>query len=102
LHLHPKGSETFYIVEGYYEFILDGNSVIGKPGDVIFVPTEVPHRFVVGDKKGHALVISPPELEFYFFKVSELLNKDEVSYETEADIGKQYGQVFLDSTKHWK
>jgi quercetin dioxygenase-like cupin family protein len=25
LHIHPKGSETFYIVEGNYEFILDGN-----------------------------------------------------------------------------
>ena len=27
LHIHPKGSETFYIVEGDYEFILDGKSV---------------------------------------------------------------------------
>ena len=102
LHIHPKGSETFYIVEGSYEFILDGNSIMGKPGDVIFVPKEVPHRFVVGEKRGHALVISPPNLEFYFFKVSELLEKGEVAYETESSIGKQYGQVFLDNTKHWK
>jgi len=102
LHIHPKGPETFYIVEGDYEFILDGKSVMGKPGDIIFVPKEAPHRFVVGHKGGHALVISPPELEFYFFKVSELLDKGEVSYETESSIGKQYGQVFLDNTKHWK
>jgi mannose-6-phosphate isomerase-like protein (cupin superfamily) len=101
--LHMQGSETFYIVEGDYEFILDGKSVVGKPGDVIFVPKEVPHRFVVGDQGGHALVISPPELEFYFFKVSELLlDKGEISYEKESSLGKQYGQVFLDSTKHWK
>jgi quercetin dioxygenase-like cupin family protein len=102
LHIHPKGSETFYIVEGDYEFISDGKSVTGKPGDVIFVPKGSPHRFVVGYKGGHALVISPPELEFYFFKVSELLDKGDVSYETESTIGKQYGQVFLDNTKHWK
>jgi quercetin dioxygenase-like cupin family protein len=102
LHTHPKGSETFYIVEGDYEFILDGKSVTGKLGDVIFVPKDVPHRFVVGCKGGHDLVISPPELEFYFFKVSELLDKGKVSYETESSIGKQYGQVFLDNTKHWK
>jgi quercetin dioxygenase-like cupin family protein len=88
LHIHPKGSETFYIVEGNYEFILDGKSVRGKPEDVIFVPKGSPHRFVVGDKGGHALVISPPELEFYFFKVSELLDKAQVSYETESIIGK--------------
>jgi quercetin dioxygenase-like cupin family protein len=82
LHIHPKGSETFYIVDGDYEFILDGKSVTGKPGDIIFVPKEIPHKFVVGHKGGHALVISPPELEFYFFKVSELLDEGEVSYET--------------------
>jgi mannose-6-phosphate isomerase-like protein (cupin superfamily) len=55
LHIHPKGSETFYIVEGNYEFILDRKSVMGKPGDIIFVPKEAPHR-----------------LEFYFFKVNYL------------------------------
>jgi len=102
LHIHPKGSETFYIVEGDYEFILDGKSVTGKPGDLIFVPKGAPHRFIVGSKGGHALVISPPELEFYFFKVSELLARGEVSYETESSIGKHYGQVFLDNTQHWK
>ncbi|NOJ28809.1 MAG: hypothetical protein DA328_01415 [Nitrososphaeraceae archaeon] len=102
LHMHPKGPETFYIVEGYYNFILNGKSIAGRPGDLIFVPKETPHRFVVGDKGGHALVISPPELEFYFFKISELLEKGEVSYETESRIGGQFGQIFLDNTQHWK
>ena len=101
-HMHPKGSETFYIIEGDYEFILDEKPLTGKPGDVIFVPKGTPHRFVVGYKGGHALVISPPELEFYFLKVSELLDKGGVSHMTESNIGKQYGQVFLDSTNHWK
>ena len=68
---------------------------MGKPGDIIFVPKGSPHRFDVGYKDGHAFVISPPELEFYFFKVSELLDKSEVSYKTESSIGKQYDQVFL-------
>jgi quercetin dioxygenase-like cupin family protein len=102
LHMHPKGSETFYIIEGDYEFILDEKSLTGEPGDVIFVPKGTPHRFVVGYKGGHALVISPPELEFYFFNVGELLDKGKVSHMTESKIGKQYGQVFLDSTNHWK
>ncbi len=101
-HMHPNGSETFYIIEGDYEFILDGKVIKGKAGDVIFIPKGIPHRFTVGQKGGHALVISPPELEFYFFKVSELLGKGEVSYETESNIGEQYGQVFIDYTKHWK
>ena len=40
-HIHPKGSETFYIVEGDYKFILEGNSVTGKPGDIIFVSQRI-------------------------------------------------------------
>ncbi len=101
LHTHPKGSETFYIIDGDYRLILDGKSIEGKPGDTIFVPKKTPHRFEVGPKGGHAIVISPPELEFYFFKVGELLGKRQVSYE-ESNIGKMYGQVFLDDTKHWR
>lgn len=102
LHKHPRGSETFYIVEGDYIFVLDGKSVGGKPGDTICVPKETPHRFEVGPKGGHAIVISPPELEFYFFNVSELLSIGEVSYEEETYMGARYGQVFLDNAKHWK
>lgn len=102
LHMHPKGPETFCIVDGNYEFILDGKSTFGKSGDVIFVPKGVPHRFIVGPQGGRAIVISPPGLEFYFFKVSELLDKDEVSYEVESNIGEQHGQIFLDNAKHWK
>ncbi|TVP41575.1 cupin domain-containing protein [Candidatus Nitrosocosmicus arcticus] len=40
IHVHPKGSETFYIIEGDYEFILDGRVVTGKAGDVIFIQKE--------------------------------------------------------------
>ncbi len=102
LHTHPKGPETFYIIDGDYEFTLDDKTIMAKAGDVIIVPKGAPHRFATGKKGGHAFVISPPELEFYFWKVGQLLAKGDVSFETESKIAKQYGQVFLDSTKHWK
>ncbi|MDN5846752.1 MAG: cupin domain-containing protein [Candidatus Nitrosocosmicus sp.] len=68
--MQPKSLETFYIIEVTCEFILNDKMVLGKAGDVIFFPKETPHRFEVGHKGGHSLVISPPELEFYFFKVN--------------------------------
>jgi quercetin dioxygenase-like cupin family protein len=37
LHMHPLGPETFYIIEGEYEFVLNEKSLIGKSGDTIFV-----------------------------------------------------------------
>jgi len=101
LHTHPKGSETFYIVDGNYRFIVDGKLIESKPGDTVHVPKDIPHRFEVGAEGGHAIVISPPELELYFFKVGELLTKGQISYEEESTIGKKYGQVFLDNAKHW-
>jgi quercetin dioxygenase-like cupin family protein len=102
LHMHPWGAEAFYILDGRYEFTLDGNSIMGKPEDTILVPKGTPHKFSVGSKGGHALVISPPNLEFYFFRVSELLKKGEVSYANESSIGKEFGQVFLEDSNHWK
>ena len=60
LHKHPRGPESFYIIDGDYDFVLDERSIGGKPGDTIFVPKETPHRFEVRSKGGHAIVISPP------------------------------------------
>jgi len=102
LHMHPKGAETFCIIEGDYEFFLGDKSIMGKVGDIISAPKGDPHRFVSGKKGGHIISISPPDLEFYFWEVGKLLAKGEVSFETESSIGKKYGQVFLDDTKHWK
>jgi len=102
LHIHPQGPETFYIIEGNYEFILDDKSIMAKSGDVIFVPKNASHRFVAGKNGGHIIVISPPQLEFYFWEISKLLDKGKISFETESNIAKQYGQIFLDNTKHWK
>jgi quercetin dioxygenase-like cupin family protein len=101
LHMHPRGSETFFVIDGDYEFVLDNKPITVKTGGVISIPKGVPHRFLVGSNGGRVIIISPPELEHYFSKVSELLAKDEVSWKTELDIANQHGQIFLDNAKHW-
>ena len=100
-HRHPVGPETFFIVEGDYEFFLNDDSIKAKAGDVVCVPTNVTHRFVTGSNGGHVLVVSPPNLEFYFWEVSQLLAKEDVSFEKESEIGKKFGQIFIDGSKHW-
>ncbi|MGI9566059.1 MAG: cupin domain-containing protein [Nitrosopumilus sp.] len=100
-HQHPAGPETFSILDGDYEFFLNGESIKAKAGDVICVPTGASHRFVTGHNGGHVIVISPLNLEFYFWEVSQLLAKGDVSFEQESEIGKKYGQIFLDGSKHW-
>lgn len=101
LHLHPRGIESFYIIEGEYRFVLENKTLDAKTGDVVVVPKDTPHKFTVGTSGGKVLIISPPELENYFLQVSELLTKGNVAWETESDIARQYGQVFLENTNHW-
>ena len=101
LHMHPRGPETFYVVEGDYEFFLNDQSILANPGDVMCVPADSPHRFVAGKNGGHVIVSSPPNLEFYFWDVGQLLKKGAVSYEQESLIARKYGQIFLEDTKHW-
>ena len=100
-HQHPAGPETFHIVEGNYEFFLNGESIMAKAGDTVCVPIGALHRFVTGEKGGHVIVISPPNLEFYFWDVSKLLSERKVTFEEESEIGKKYGQIFSDGSKHW-
>ena len=100
-HQHPAGPETFCVVDGDYEFFLIDEMINTKAGDIICIPSGASHRFVTGSKGGHVIVISPPNLEFYFWEVSQLLAKGAVSFDQESHIGKKYGQVFLDDSKHW-
>lgn len=63
--MHSKGSDTYYIIEKDFRFILDGKLVFGNSGDTIIFPKGTPHRFVVGHKGGSTLVISHPKLDLF-------------------------------------
>ena len=102
LHVHPRGNECFYIVKGKYKFVLENKVIDATSGDVVFVPQGVPHKFTVGLDGGEVLIISPPDLENYFSQVSDLLCKGDVTWEIESSMARQYGQVFLENTNHWK
>ena len=60
-HRHPTYDETFIIVEGQYDFRLDGKLLKLIPGDVVFVPRGTPHSFVcTGSEVGRQIIISSP------------------------------------------
>ena len=75
LHLHTRGNECFYIIKGSYNFTLRNESINAVPGDVVVVPKDTPHKFTTGASGGEVLIISPPDLENYFYQVSVLLKK---------------------------
>ena len=62
------------------------------------MPTGAQHRFVTGSNGGHVTVISPSNPEFYFWEVSKLLTKGNISFEQESGIGRKYSQIFSDGS----
>lgn len=44
-HVHPQQHERFQILEGELTFLLDGQELTARPGDVIRVPPGMKHRF---------------------------------------------------------
>jgi quercetin dioxygenase-like cupin family protein len=42
-HIHPGQDEFLYILEGRFDFILDGQEAVGEPGDLITLPRGIPH-----------------------------------------------------------
>ena len=42
-HIHPTQDEYLYILEGRFEFVLDGKDEQASPGDLVRLPMGVPH-----------------------------------------------------------
>jgi len=101
LHIHPKGAEAFYVLEGEYIIRCGENNYTANPGDFVFIPKGVPHNYHSGGEGGKVLVLSPAGLEKYFAGVAEALKAGPITWELEQEIAKRYGQEFLDKLKHW-
>lgn len=101
LHVHPRGAETFFILEGEYQFTRGEETVHALAGDTIVIQQGTPHRYISGEKGGRALVICPPDLENYFASVSKLLQIGPLDLKQEFSIASKYGQDFLDRDSHW-
>lgn len=102
LHVHPQGPESFHILKGEYRFLIGDKTIDVQVGDTVIVPQGISHKFYSGKTGGQFLVISPPDLEFYFYEVSQLLAKvGSISWDVESEIAKKHGQIFLENSNHW-
>ncbi len=102
LHFHPHGPESFYVIEGSYTFILNGQIIDATQGDFISIPQHAPHRYVSGPKGGKVLVTTPASVETYFLHIAEKIQQQgDVSREYEFEFAKNHGQIFLDASEHW-
>jgi len=95
LHNHSREDETFYIMEGEFEFRVGGKAVRPQPGSYVLAPRGIPHTFKnVGQQTGRMMVtISPPGFERFFEEVDTL--GESASPERLVELGEAYGLEFL-------
>jgi quercetin dioxygenase-like cupin family protein len=60
-HIQHKDAEAFYVLEGTYTFMKDGETIEVGPGGHVFVPIGVPHAFMnTGETTARMLILNSP------------------------------------------
>ncbi|APW61946.1 cupin domain-containing protein [Paludisphaera borealis] len=79
-HVHHREDETFYVVEGEFEVIVDGAPIRLSRGEFLFARRDVPHNFRnVGAEPGKLIItVTPAGLEDFFAEIgTKLSSRDE-------------------------
>jgi quercetin dioxygenase-like cupin family protein len=68
-HIHSRVSEAFYVLEGEFQFELDGRPFAAGPGDYIHAPAGASHAWrVTSSEVARALVLFAPSVPLAFFE----------------------------------
>lgn len=60
-HIHHREDEPFYVLEGEYEFLMDGSTITARAGSLLYFPKGTLHAHRgVGDGVGRMLVTQTP------------------------------------------
>ena len=75
-HIHHAHDETFYIVDGTYEFTIGRDVLLMSRGAFLFVPRGTPHTFrTAGDDMGRIVgTFNPPRFANYFRELAAIIN----------------------------
>lgn len=77
-HVHHGHDETFYVVDGVYEFTLGADSRLLRRGGFVYVPRETPHSFRnAGDGPGRLVgTFTPARFAGYFRELAAIIAVD--------------------------
>lgn len=78
LHVHHREDETFWVLEGRVTISCGDETFSAGPGDMAFLPRDVPHTFVAeGDAPAHLLTLATPGgVEAYFAQAGRPAEND--------------------------
>jgi quercetin dioxygenase-like cupin family protein len=101
-HAHHREDESFYVMEGEYEFLIEGGTIRVRAGSLLYFPKGTLHAHRgSGEGAGKMLVTQTPGglYERFFEEVgapsdggsASLAEEDRLDLETIADIGAECG-----------
>ncbi|QDT11651.1 quercetin 2,3-dioxygenase [Stieleria marina] len=96
-HMHSRESETFYVLEGEFEFEVDGETTRASVGAFLSAPPNVPHQFRnVADQPGRLLIVCQPGgFEDFVSDFASLPTDQPPDMARMAQIGADHGVTFL-------
>jgi quercetin dioxygenase-like cupin family protein len=96
LHRHTHEDETFYILEGEYEFIVGDSRLRAPVGSVVFGPRGIFHTFKnIGTSQARILVYAQPAgVEHFFEELSDLVKSGAPDPAKLTQLASRYGITF--------
>jgi quercetin dioxygenase-like cupin family protein len=100
-HVHSREDETFYILEGLFEFRVGGQVILAEAGDFVYAPRLIPHVFRnVGSQTGQMLVtVTPAGLEEFFAESIQILKENPHDMDAVIALGKRYEMELVTSDR---
>jgi quercetin dioxygenase-like cupin family protein len=104
LHVHHNEDEGFWILEGNATFYIEGQTIEAGPGDYLFGPRGIPHRYTTGPAGCRMLfILMPGGMEDMVREMSEPAatrtlpppSDEEPDYERIMEIARCHGGEIL-------
>jgi quercetin dioxygenase-like cupin family protein len=96
-HIHHREDETFQVLEGEYEWIVDDKTFVAQKGATIFAPRGIPHTYrYVGKTPGKLMcVITPSGFEGFFEEIGAMSPQQQQDIPRVMEIAKKFGLEIL-------
>jgi mannose-6-phosphate isomerase-like protein (cupin superfamily) len=93
-HIHQEMEESFYVLEGTFDFTCGSRNFEAKEGAFVLVPRRVPHFMRAGPGGGTLLALfAPGGLEEMFLELGRLPADSLTNPQVRAEIAKRYDSV---------
>jgi len=74
-HIHTDQEESFYVLEGQFNFLIGEKKLSAGPGTFLVVPRGVLHAFEAAEASSRLMFIHSPPLVGFFMELEELMRR---------------------------